>query len=54
VWSDDQWLADPALDYGFGVGEAQRFIRALADRLGVSRRFIRKSYEDIFYYLYKE
>ena len=54
IWRDDQWIADTAKDYGFGPPEAERFIEALADRLGVSRRFIRSGYEDTFYYLYKE
>lgn len=54
VWTDDTWLAELGVDYSFGVGEAGRFIRTLAQRLGVSQRFIRESYEDILYYLYKE
>ncbi len=54
VWNDDRWIADTAVAYGFGAGEAKRFIEHLADRLDVHRRFIRESYEDIFYYLHKE
>ncbi|WP_028318741.1 DUF2126 domain-containing protein [Desulfobulbus elongatus] len=54
VWRDDRWLADPSENYGFGTAEARRFIDSLAVRLGVGTRFIRESYEDIAYYLYKE
>ncbi len=54
VWTDDQWMADSSKDYGFGVPEAKVFIETLADTLEVSRRYIRESYEDVFYYLYKE
>jgi uncharacterized protein (DUF2126 family) len=54
VWQDDRWIADPAADYDFGPGQALRFIEALADILGVPRRYIRQGYEDIFHYLYKE
>lgn len=54
VWTDEQWLADLSTDYGFGAPEAKRFLETLADHLHVSRRYIRESYEDIFYYLYKE
>jgi uncharacterized protein (DUF2126 family)/transglutaminase-like putative cysteine protease len=54
VWRDPKWLADPSVDYGFGAVEAKVFIEALANRLGVGTRFIRESYEDIHYYLYKE
>jgi uncharacterized protein (DUF2126 family) len=54
VWNDQRWLADVDGDYGFGIDDARRFITALAERLGVATRFIRESYEDIAYYLYKE
>ncbi|AGF76699.1 hypothetical protein UWK_00112 [Desulfocapsa sulfexigens DSM 10523] len=54
VWKDDQWLADASKDYGFDAGDAKLFIETLADNLRVSQRYIRESYEDIFYYLYKE
>jgi uncharacterized protein (DUF2126 family) len=54
VWSDDQWLADRSKDYGFGPAEAKLFIETLADKLAVSKTYIRESFEDIFYYLYKE
>nr|WP_321467365.1 transglutaminase family protein [uncultured Desulfobulbus sp.] len=54
VWRDPQWMADPSQDYGFGPAEAKRFIEALAKRLGVGTRYIRESFEDIHYYLYKE
>ncbi|BBO75723.1 transglutaminase [Desulfosarcina widdelii] len=54
IWQNDCWLADASTDYGYGALEAKRFIEALADRLGVDRRFIRESFEDILYYLYKE
>ncbi|MBI5551335.1 MAG: transglutaminase family protein [Desulfobacterales bacterium] len=54
VWQDDRWLADTAKDYGFGAGDAQRFIETLADALGVSRRYIREGYEDILYFLHQE
>ncbi|BBO82732.1 IMP dehydrogenase [Desulfosarcina ovata subsp. sediminis] len=54
IWQDDRWIADTDKDYGFGAAEAKRFIETLADRLAVNRRFIRESYEDTLYYLYKE
>ena len=54
IWQDDRWLADLECDYGFGIVEAKLFIETLARQLGVEQRFIRESYEDIFYYLYKE
>ncbi len=54
VWRDDRWIADVHTDYGFGVAEAKSLIDTLADSLGVDGRYIRESYEDIFFYLYKE
>jgi uncharacterized protein (DUF2126 family) len=54
VWQDDRWLADTSKDYGFGTGDALRFINSLADTLGVARRYIREAYEDILYFLHKE
>ena len=54
VWSDDELIADVNKDYGFGAAEAKMFIEALAENLQVSKRFIKESYEDIFYYLHKE
>jgi uncharacterized protein (DUF2126 family) len=53
VWRDDRWIADVSNDYGFGIAEAKRFIDP-GRHAGVSRRFIRESYEDILYYLHKE
>jgi len=54
VWNDDRWIADAVKEYGFGAAEAKRFIETLADFLGVARRHIRESYEDVLYYLHKE
>jgi uncharacterized protein (DUF2126 family)/transglutaminase-like putative cysteine protease len=54
VWRDDQWIADVSKDYGFSAADAKAFIETLADTLAVSRRYIRKGYEDILYYLHKE
>jgi len=54
IWRDDRWLAELDREYGFTAAEAKLFIGELARRLGVRTRFIRESYEDIAYYLYKE
>ncbi len=54
LWNDDRWLADPSGEYGFGVVEARRFIEELAGVLGVTKEFIRESYEDIVHYLHRE
>ena len=54
IWEDDSLLGDPSKNYGTTVDKAYEFIQTLARNLGVADRFIQESYEDIFYYLYKE
>lgn len=54
IWNDPQWLADIGKDYGFGIKEAEIFIRSLTDVLGVSQKYVIESYEDILHNLLKE
>ncbi|MFW2368631.1 MAG: DUF2126 domain-containing protein [Desulforhopalus sp.] len=54
IWEDEQWLADVSKDYGFGVKEAETFIKTLADVLEVNKEYVRESYEDILHNLLKE
>jgi len=54
VWQDEQWLADVSIDYGFGIAEADIFIKTLADTLEVNKDYILESYEDILHNLIKE
>jgi uncharacterized protein (DUF2126 family)/transglutaminase-like putative cysteine protease len=54
AWTDPTLFADEAVDYGHGPEEAQRFLRALAARLGVDGQHIQGGYEDTFYYLWRE
>ena len=54
IWKDDKWMADFAIDYGFGIAEAKTFINTLADTLKVSKKYIRESFEDTLHYLLKE
>lgn len=54
IWQDSQWLADVSKDYGFGVPEAEKFIKTLADVLEVNKKYVLESYEDIAHYLLKE
>ncbi len=54
LWRDPQWLADERKDYGFGLAEAETFIKKLADTLGLPAAYIRPGYEDIFYFLWSE
>ncbi len=54
IWKNEKLMADFAIDYGFGIAEAKKFINALADTLKVNKKYIRESYEDVLHYLKKE
>jgi uncharacterized protein (DUF2126 family) len=54
VWRDPTLLANEADEYQYGAEHAQRFVRALAQRLGVNPELAISGYEDALYYLWKE
>lgn len=54
VWHDDILMADVSKDYGFGISEAETFIKTLADILEVNKEYVIESYEDILHNLLKE
>ncbi|HTU18034.1 MAG TPA: transglutaminase family protein [Gemmataceae bacterium] len=54
VWSDPKLVADDDRNYGFDETAAQRFVTALAERLGVDPSFAIPGYEDVWYYLWRE
>lgn len=54
IWKNEKWMADFAVDYGFGITEARTFIDTLADTLKVNKKYIRESFEDTLHYLLKE
>ena len=54
AWHDTSLFADERKNYGYGPEEAERFIRALATRLGVSDAHVETGYEDTWYYLWRE
>lgn len=54
IWRDPTLVARDERDYGCDERHAQRFIRALADRLGVGPQHALPGYEDVWYYLWKE
>jgi uncharacterized protein (DUF2126 family)/transglutaminase-like putative cysteine protease len=54
LWVHDEYQADERKDYGYGQEEADRFIRALAVRLGIPPEYARAAFEDPWYYIQKE
>jgi uncharacterized protein (DUF2126 family)/transglutaminase-like putative cysteine protease len=54
IWENPSLLADETRDYGHDADDAQRFIIAVAERLGVDAACAQPAYEDAFYYLWRE
>jgi uncharacterized protein (DUF2126 family) len=54
VWRDATLCADERQDYGYTAAEAERFLRTLAARLGVSDAHMQAGYEDTWYHLWRE
>ncbi|HBZ72668.1 MAG TPA: IMP dehydrogenase [Deltaproteobacteria bacterium] len=54
IWQDLGLVAGEATPGGFGDTEAQRFVTALAKRLGVDPGFALPAFEDLAYYLWRE
>ena len=54
IWNDVSLIADESKDYGYGPAEAERFSNALAKGLGVDEKYFIPSYEDSYYYLWRE
>jgi len=54
VWRDRSLFADEQAPDGHTAADAERFIRALAERLDVSAEHVQAGYEDVWYYLWRE
>lgn len=54
LWRDDQWIANPEKNYGFGTTEAQSFDERLADYLSIDRDYVISAYKDPLKYVLKE
>ena len=54
LWGHPQLFADMQKDYGVTEQHSARFIHALAERLGCGGKWIMPTYEDAFYYLWRE
>jgi len=53
-WNDPSRFADERVPSSYGNADARRFIERLASRLGLDPKFIQTSYEDTWYYLWRE
>ena len=54
IWQNPALLADESVDHGVTALDAQRFLAAVAQRLGLSPGHVFAAYEDTFYYLWRE
>jgi uncharacterized protein (DUF2126 family)/transglutaminase-like putative cysteine protease len=54
VWNDPLLVADETQRYGADAALAGRFLRDLAERLGLAAKYVFPAYEDAFYYLWRE
>ena len=53
-WADPTLFADEREPHHYTQADAEKFIRLLTDKLGVSSAFIKTGFEDVFYYLWRE
>ncbi|VTT97182.1 Transglutaminase domain protein OS=Pirellula staleyi (strain ATCC 27377 / DSM 6068 / ICPB 4128) GN=Psta_2657 PE=4 SV=1: Bact_transglu_N: Transglut_core: DUF2126 [Gemmataceae bacterium] len=54
IWHDPDLVADEATAYGFRAPDAEKFITALAENLGVQPKYAIPGYEDVWYYMWRE
>jgi uncharacterized protein (DUF2126 family) len=54
LWENEKLFALESTNYGHSNKEAEKFIQALAQRLGCGGKWIMPAYEDSWYYLWKE
>jgi uncharacterized protein (DUF2126 family)/transglutaminase-like putative cysteine protease len=53
-WNDPRWLADERVPAAHTAADAERFIRRLAQRLGVDPGCVLPGHEDAWHYLWRE
>ncbi len=54
IWTRQDLFASDTVRYNFDTNRAERFIQALAERLGCGGKHILPAFEDAWYYLWKE
>jgi uncharacterized protein (DUF2126 family)/transglutaminase-like putative cysteine protease len=53
-WDDPSLFADELEAHHYTPQDAERFIRTLCGRLGLTHQYVQPAYEDVFYYLWRE
>jgi uncharacterized protein (DUF2126 family) len=53
-WRNPDLFADERVPSRYTTADAERFIRSLSARLGITDDYVSPGYEDVFYYLWRE
>jgi transglutaminase-like putative cysteine protease len=54
AWEDPSLIADEGKNYGVSAEHSERFLRTLAQKLGLDPDFVFPAFEDTWYYLWRE
>lgn len=54
LWNSPLLYADERKSYGVTAAHAERFLKAVAERLGVTAEHVFPAFEDVYYYLWRE
>ena len=54
IWSNAALIADEGRNYGIDERDAGRFLSTVAQRLGLDAKHVFPTFEDVFYYLWRE
>jgi uncharacterized protein (DUF2126 family)/transglutaminase-like putative cysteine protease len=54
IWRERSLIAAEGTDYRVTPALAQKFVRGVAERLGLDARHVFAAFEDVFYYLWRE
>ncbi len=54
IWNAPALYADERKDYGATAEQAERFLKRVAERLGVTAEHVFPAFEDVYYYLWRE
>ncbi len=54
IWQREDLIAAETVDYGATPADAERFSKALAEKLGVGAQFVQPGFEDNIYFMWKE
>ena len=54
IWNNPKTIAEDKVDYGFKQSDAEKFVKRMANYLGINPNNTSPAYEDVFYFLWEE